>query len=89
MDARTQAPGAAVVAFLDRRAVREGDYGIERNDVAQYVNNPAYRWSGYRVVVPLAGIAPGRHIISIGVVTGRSIEDASLPRALQLEIARS
>ena len=42
-------------------------YGMARKDVAEYYKKPDYLYSGFRAIIPLAGIDPGLHAIRLKV----------------------
>ena len=45
------------------------DYGGVRDDVASYFKTPAYRDSGFRLLVPAGGVAKGRHQVTVRVIS--------------------
>jgi phosphoglycerol transferase len=44
-------------------------YGSDRQDVADYYKNPAYKPSGFTATVPIETLAKGQHSLSIRLVT--------------------
>ena len=47
----------------------EASFGADRPDVAQYYKTPEYRNSGFKILIPGDEITPGRHSVSIRVLS--------------------
>jgi len=83
VDVGAHRPSAAVYATLDG-AVLTARGGIERDDVAAALNDPAYRPSGFTLDVSAAALKPGRDMLAFHGVNadGTGRYDIGRPIAL-------
>lgn len=44
-------------------------YGIDRADIAQQLNSPSYRYSGFEAQIQRSRFAPGQHTVGIRILT--------------------
>jgi hypothetical protein len=59
----------AVLIMVDEQIPIRADYGLERADVAEVLGSPAYLNSGFTVNIPAELLSPGRHTLTLRVVS--------------------
>lgn len=67
LDPVAKQPGKAVDIVIDGKAYG-ADYGLPRQDVADYFKNPSLVKTGFTVVLPAEAIPAGSHTVTIRVV---------------------
>ncbi len=78
--------GGVIVSVDDTLSVR-ADYGQDRQDVADFLKNPAVRKCGFVVRFPPGMIPSGTHTLTIKVLTNDGSAYYQAPQVIQIEIA--
>jgi hypothetical protein len=68
IDAVLSKPATGVLALIDNKETLVGRYGTQRTDVAEATHRPEYERTGFELHLESAGLAPGRHSLSLFVL---------------------
>jgi hypothetical protein len=68
LDANNQSTAGGVYVDIDGKLF-PAFYGTDRQDVADSLGVPSYRYSGFERAIPVSEIATGTHELSIVVLT--------------------
>lgn len=77
---------SGVFVTVDGRREFQAAYGNERPDLARAQNDPAYRDSGFDLLVPAAQLGPGRHSFTIRIVSADRASVYDAPRQFSFEV---
>ncbi|MDQ2783983.1 MAG: hypothetical protein M3Y58_03150 [Chloroflexota bacterium] len=69
VDTRANRVAGGVIVSVDDTMDFQATYGVERQDVADVLGDPAYRLSGFNTTFSAAALAPGMHTIRIKILT--------------------
>lgn len=69
VDAPAGTVAGGVIVSVDETMNFQAVYGVARQDVADALGNPAYQKSGFNVTFPASKLSPGRHTITIKILT--------------------
>jgi len=69
IDEPAQKAAGGIYLVIDEETPYPGIYGLGRADVADYYHNPAYRYSGFEVNIPIADLEKGIHTFSPRILT--------------------
>ncbi len=58
-----------VIVSVDATTTMQAVYGVDRQDVADILGNPAYLKSGFNITIPASKLSPGTHTITIKILT--------------------
>ena len=68
VDERSKLPAGSVEVNIDGKLFST-TYGLDRPDVAKAYEVPAYRFTGFQTMIPVAEIGRGEHLMSIKIFT--------------------
>jgi hypothetical protein len=87
VDGKARDVGAGVYVDIDSTSY-PAMYGFDRIDVANGAKIPAYRYCGFKTTIPIAEIKPGRHTISVRLVShdGKGIYDPDSHQSFHFEL---
>jgi hypothetical protein len=87
IDGFAHSPASAVLLIVDNKQVFQPIYGLESHSAQDQLHDHKYFHSGFRMLLPTAGISQGRHYLTTKVVSrnGRVIynTDAALSFIVQ------
>lgn len=86
VDTDANRPAAGVVASVDGETVIAAQYGIDRADVAQFFNVPAFRPSGYRLTIPPGALPVGQHLVSVRVLAASGVGQYMAPNDIIINV---
>lgn len=69
VDGGAHLPAGAVVISIDGAFHYQASYGDDRADVVQALGTTSYQKSGFQLIFPTAELSPGRHYLTIQIVT--------------------
>lgn len=84
-DPNLQRTADQLVYRIDAGPWLAAQYHISRPDVAAALHLPLVADSGFEVNVPPGALAPGRHIVEIGTVTG-AVPPNTLPQPVVIDV---
>jgi len=68
VDERSKLPAGSVEVNIDGKLFPT-TYGLDRPDVAKAYEVPAYRFTGFQAMIPVADIGRGEHLMSLKIFT--------------------
>lgn len=75
-----------VFVTIDDRIHIPAFYGLERPDVAEVLRQPAYRFSGFKIVFGTRALGPGRHTVSFGIIGSNGAASSIVDQQITLDI---
>lgn len=85
VDERSKLPAGSVEVNIDGKLFPAA-YGLDRPDVANSFNIPAYRFSGFQTMIPVADIGRGEHLLSLKVFTNNKKDYYPAGNIIRFEI---
>jgi len=85
VDERSKLPAGSVEVNIDGKLF-PATYGLDRPDVAKSYDIPAYRFSGFQTMIPVADIGKGEHILSLKVFTNNNKDHYPAGDSIKFEI---
>ncbi len=75
-----------VIVSVDETMNFQAVYGVARPDVAAALGNPVYQKSGFNVTFPASKLSPGRHTITIKILTSDGMSYYQPDQVVEIEI---
>lgn len=69
VDSQANTTASAVYVRIDQGASFVATYGLDRPDIALQLGNLTYLKSGFQVTIPAGWLAPGKHTISLRIIS--------------------
>ncbi len=86
VDVRANGPASGVIVSVDEKTNVRATYGAERPDVAEALGNPADQPSGFSATLPASSFTPGKHTISIKILTSDGMSYYQPDQVVEIEI---
>ncbi len=86
VDVRANGVASGVVVSIDGTTNAQATYGADRQDVATALGNPAYRLSGFTATFPANTLSPGRHTITLKILTSDGKSYYQPDQVVEIEI---
>ena len=85
VDERSKLPAGSVEVNIDSKLFPT-TYGLDRPDVANAYKVPAYRFSGFQTMIPVADIGRGEHLLSLKIFTNNKKDFYPVGKSIKFEI---
>ena len=85
VDERSKLPAGSVKVDIDGKLFPT-TYGLNRPDVANAYEVPAYRFSGFQTMIPVADIGKGEHLMSLKIFTNNKKDHYPAGDIIKFEI---
>jgi hypothetical protein len=78
------APASAVLLFVDHSKMYQAIYGLESDEALKQLHDQKYRFSGFGVLIPAKDLSPGKHSLSVKVVSANGLLLFNANREIQV-----
>jgi len=85
VDERSELPAGSVEVNVDGKLFPT-TYGLDRPDVAKAYEVPAYRFTGFKAMIPAADIGLGEHLMSLKIFTNDKKDHYPAGESIKFEI---